>query len=459
MTLSSTQQAAFSAIRDIVHTPSGARVLLTGYAGTGKTFTLAVLVDQLVKDRKRVLVAAPTHKAARCLEKALARHGSSVQVVETVARILKLRRVRDYDTGQETFEPPDNLPPWFGDVLIIDEASMIAQSHYSKLASILQRDQTLVFVGDPAQVPPVEDGKLCSVFEDADVKLALTEVVRHSGPILSLATDTRRRDVGRGRYRGVKAAESSVRAHATRAEWLQSFYDAACDPRAFEDTDFVRAVCFTNLHASELNAAVRLRRYGENAPPYCEGEVLIAHRAIPDPDSPTGYPLIHSSAEMRVIATERFEAPVVHDNTALVAIAQNGKRNYDAGKTDVPPWLFWRLTVELETGRRLRFNTLDPSSRERWAKVRGNLHAMARRNEGIQRRSIYSVIFQREDQFGKVQAAAALTVHKSQGSTFQRVWLHWDTDGFGGPLRPIYNRLAYVGITRAAEELHVVADA
>jgi hypothetical protein len=161
---------------------------------------------------------------------------------------------------------------------------------------------------------------------------------------------------------------------------------------------------------------------------------------------------------MRVIATERFEAPVIHDESELVAIAQNGKRNFQAGKTEVPPWLFWRLTVELETGRQLRFNALDPSSRPRWSKVRGNLYAMARQATGLERKRIHGMIFCREDQFGKVQAAAALTVHKSQGSTFRRVWLHWDTDGFGGPLRPIYNRLAYVGITRAAEELHVVTD-
>lgn len=458
MSLTPSQHQARSSIRGAIADPTAPYALLTGYAGTGKTFTLAAIVDQLVCEGLRVLVAAPTHKAARCLEKALVRLGAKVETVDTVARILKLRRKRDLDTGIQTFEPPDVLPPWQGDVLLIDEASMLPQSHFEKLLEIRLPYQTLVFVGDPAQVPPVEDGVLCAAFTDPPVKVELTEVVRHSGPVLALATETRSLNLGRGRYRPLSNHESRVLAHASRNEWRDSFFRAACEPAALDDIDLVRAVCFTNNHAWELNTTVRRLRYGENAPPFCEGEVLIAKEAIPDPSSLSGYPLVHSSAEMRVIATERFEAPVIHDDGDLVAMAQNGKQNFRAGQTDVPPWLFWRLTVELETGRRLRFNVLDPSVRARWAKVRGSLYDMARKADGAERKRIHAMIFCREDQFGKVQAAAALTVHKSQGSTFRRVWLHWDTDGFGGPLRPIYNRLAYVGITRAAEELHVVAD-
>ncbi len=458
MPLTSDQQQAIGAVCDAIYDPCTSHALLSGYAGTGKTFTLAALVDQLVDDQLKVLVAAPTHKAARCLEKALSRLGARVQHVDTVARVLRLRRHRDLDTGLQTFVPPDLLPPWKGDVLLIDEASMIAQSHLDKLLEIREEHQTLVFVGDPAQVPPVDDGVLCSVFKTAPVRIQLTEVVRHSGPILSLATETRKLNVGRGRYDSAKTPESRIHAHQSSRAWLESFYAAACTEAALADVDHVRAVCYTNKHASELNAEVRRLRYGENAPPFCNGEVIIAREAIPDPGSLTGYPLVHSSAEMRILATERFEAPVIHDDTELVSIAQNGKRDFLAGMTDVLPWLFWRLTVETETGKRLRFNALDPSVLERWAKVRSNMYRMARKASHCECRHIHDLIFQREDQFGKIQAAAALTVHKSQGSTFKRVWLHWDTDGFGGPPRPIYNRLAYVGITRAAEELHVVAD-
>jgi hypothetical protein len=38
------------------------------------------------------------------------------------------------------------------------------------------------------------------------------------------------------------------------------------------------------------------------------------------------------------------------------------------------------------------------------------------------------------------------------------VFLHWSIDGWGSAPTAQQNQLAYVGITRAAESLHVVAD-
>lgn len=459
MPLTPGQQNALDSLTSVVLSPTTQVALLTGYAGTGKTFTLARLVDRLRSLRKRVIVAAPTHKAARCLDRALAGMGVSYADVCTVARILKLRRVRDLNTGKETFEPPPDLPPWKGDVLIIDESSMIAASHYEALRRILEPEQTLIFVGDPAQVPPVDDGVLCAAFTDIEHRCQLTEVVRHQGPILSLATETRQVDVGRGFYRTSKGPESIVMAHGGRERWEKAFLDAACTPEALADPDRVRAVCFTNEHVDELNAKVRRLRYGAEAAPFCEGELLMASKAIPDPSSDTGYPLVYSSAEMVVVKAEDFRSPVLHDELDWVAKAHNGKRSFYAGDTEVPPWRYWRLLVELETGRKLRFCALDPSEKDRWDKTRGKLYKLAREAKTTEeRKQIHNVIFRREDQFGKVQAAAALTVHKSQGSTFKRVWLHYDTDGWDGPPLPIFNRLAYVGITRASEELHVVAD-
>lgn len=455
--LTSSQQDALNAIVGAIRDPEAGVILLTGYAGTGKTFTLAALVDELAEEMSLAL-ATPTHKASRCLEKALKALGARVRYVQTVAQVLGQRLHRDLETGDETFVYAADITELPAELLVIDEASMVACEAFERLVEIRQPHQTLLFVGDPAQVPPVKDGLLCPVFKGrTDVHVRLTEVVRHGGPILSVATETRNLSLGRGRYADHRTSKSSVCAYVGRREWLDSFLAAACTDRALGDADFARAVCWTNANVNNLNAAVRRMRYGDDAPPFCEGEVLMAVNAISDPLG--GRPLLYSSAEMRVIAAETFVAPVVFDDCEYVGIAHNGKRAYKAGNTNVPPWSFWRLTVDVGHGAKLRFCALDPSERERWAEVRAALKRLARESDLSERKRINEVIFVRSDQFGDVQSAAALTVHKSQGSTFRRVWIHPDTDGFGGPLRPINNRLAYVAITRAAEELHVVADA
>lgn len=56
--------------------------------------------------------------------------------------------------------------------------------------------------------------------------------------------------------------------------------------------------------------------------------------------------------------------------------------------------------------------------------------------------------------FGQMEPAAALTIHESQGNSYRYVFLYPDVDGYNSNPAPIHNRLAYVGITRAAETLH-----
>ena len=52
----------------------------------------------------------------------------------------------------------------------------------------------------------------------------------------------------------------------------------------------------------------------------------------------------------------------------------------------------------------------------------------------------------------------AVAIHKSQSSPYRHVFLHPDVNGFNPNPAPIHNNLAYVGITCAAETLHIVAD-
>ena len=62
LTLTTDQQNAIDEIMRDIQQP-GARVVLCGYAGTGKTVTTAALVTNLQKFGLSVVVATPTHKA------------------------------------------------------------------------------------------------------------------------------------------------------------------------------------------------------------------------------------------------------------------------------------------------------------------------------------------------------------------------------------------------------------
>lgn len=459
MQLTSGQQQALDGLCSFLGDDSTVTALLAGSAGTGKTFTTALLIKRIQELRLKAVIAAPTHKAARCLERALVGHGLINTSVITVARVLQLREIRDLDSGTEAFKPTDHIKPFAGDLLIVDEASMISQEHYEWIIKILKPKQKIIFIGDPAQLPPVDDGCLCEAFTSPDRSFTLGEVVRHAGPILELANATRRLNTGRPPYVNALGRESKIVAHPSREHWQKSFLEIIKQQESLENSDFARALCFTNANVSILNAVCRFERFGPSAPAFMVGETLLSHKAIPDPLG--GTPLISSTTEMRVLQAEQHIGPICYDNSDWVEMASNGKRAYAKGEISVPEWRFWQLVVLLETGSKQRFNVLDPLDKDRWQRTQDRLrkYAFDFPAGSWERQEIFRIWFARRDQFGSVQPATALTIHKSQGSTFDRVWLHPDSDGFPHDrFAPRYNRLAYVGMTRAALELHVVAD-
>jgi exodeoxyribonuclease-5 len=104
------------------------------------------------------------------------------------------------------------------------------------------------------------------------------------------------------------------------------------------------------------------------------------------------------------------------------------------------------------------FRVIAKEQEQRWRQSLKEIADQANAASGKDRSELWGLYFSRKDCVGKLQPASALTVHKSQGSTFQHVFLHWSIDGWGSAPTAQQNQLAYVGITRAAESLRVVAD-
>jgi len=121
--------------------------VLEAPAGTGKTTTIGVAVQAWHAEGHRVLALAPSARAAKELGTATGLPG------DTVAKFLH---------EQQTERDPRD-PNWFryrvgeGDVLVIDEASMLATADLHTLARIVwERRAKLVLVGDPAQIGAID---------------------------------------------------------------------------------------------------------------------------------------------------------------------------------------------------------------------------------------------------------------------------------------------------------------
>lgn len=215
-------------------------VVLSGCAGTGKT----TLVKGL---RREHVLCAPTNKAARRLEQVTGRPTTTVHSLiygAPTEHWLKpdgstCRGWEDDDgvkhpppgcpgcrcTREIRFDPPAGLEDTR--LVVVDEASMIGRELAADIREAVRRhldDAQVLWVGDPAQLPPVKDEPGVDL-HTADVML--TQVWRADGGILRIATEIRQAEsfadleaiLGRaaaGAYADVRVHEGGVEA---LAEW------------------------------------------------------------------------------------------------------------------------------------------------------------------------------------------------------------------------------------------------
>ncbi|GAB2943981.1 ATP-dependent RecD-like DNA helicase [Nonomuraea fastidiosa] len=120
--------------------------VLTGGPGCGKSFTVRSIVLLARAKRAKVILAAPTGRAAKRLAE-LTGHEAT-----TVHRLLQLR-----PGGDPTFDR-DN--PLDADLVVVDEASMLDLLLANKLVKAVAPGAHLLFVGDVDQLPSVGAGEV-----------------------------------------------------------------------------------------------------------------------------------------------------------------------------------------------------------------------------------------------------------------------------------------------------------
>lgn len=120
--------------------------VLTGGPGCGKSFTVRSIVELARAKRAKVVLAAPTGRAAKRLAELTGAEAS------TVHRLLELRPGGDaaYDRDR----------PLDADLVVVDEASMLDLLLANKLAKAVPPGAHLLFVGDVDQLPSVGAGEV-----------------------------------------------------------------------------------------------------------------------------------------------------------------------------------------------------------------------------------------------------------------------------------------------------------
>lgn len=186
ISLTDEQQAAvhLATVQDIA--------IVTGGPGTGKTTCMRETYAQLRLQGKRVLLLAPTGKAAARLAQQVGESASTIH-----------RAIGWRPTGDSVYGPGNPLP---FDAVIVDESSMIDSILFARLLGCIGDGTSLLLVGDDAQLPPVRAGAPFSDLLKCRVvpSIRLSAIFRQGegSPVAEAAARIMRGEVPENAHRG-----------------------------------------------------------------------------------------------------------------------------------------------------------------------------------------------------------------------------------------------------------------
>ena len=292
ITLTPSQQKVFNHIKTFIQSDANV-FILRGYAGTGKTTMIQTVVEEISKYTS-VVMMAPTGRAARVLASKTNSVACTIHRAIYGKAAIQVKKCDDIADLEFKYVFPVSLS---NDKVfaIIDEASMlcsrtIQQELFQFGTDNLMDDLIayvrpafggkLIFVGDPAQLPPVGESVSNALrrefFEEKGLKVMegeLKEVIRQSGEsvILKNAMQIRNLMESDKRNRLVFEEKTNEVEVLDNGKLLEHYL---ADRKKSNRNNSV-VICFTNQSAYNYNKEIRESLYGSENPPLRVGDVLM----------------------------------------------------------------------------------------------------------------------------------------------------------------------------------------
>ena len=264
------QQAAINGILEFCKTEynNAANIIgLTGAGGTGKTFITNYIIEHCNYSNSAIKCTSSTHKACRVFSQAI-----GYKKVDTIQSTFGLRldlNLEDFNPDRPQFNP--KAKPKLENIkfLIIDEASMIPASligYINKKCKELQIK--VLYLGDSSQLPPVNE-KISTAFKTCFKVFELKEVVRQeaNNPIKPLL-DMLRYDIANKTYRFINYVHSNIGmlnynengdgfSIVDKASFKNYIDISFNDEKYTENIDLYRIVAYTNNCVNNWNNYIR----------------------------------------------------------------------------------------------------------------------------------------------------------------------------------------------------------
>ena len=407
--LSPSQQRAEAVFKDFLIDPDQSELVISGFAGSGKSFLVKYLRSVAHAQMKVALAAniskgwntyytATTNKAASVLQ------GFLGEPVSTIHSTLGLKVRNDLRTGKVSLEATDKTKPLGRALVFVDEASMISRNLLGHIRDCMIPGETkVVFIGDRYQLAPVGEGHSV-VFQHPKNIVHLTEIQRQVAGSPIIQTSQMYRSILDTGFKGWPAVNSNgAEINVVTGSELQNLVDQEYS-KDHEPND-LKILAWTNDRVIAYNKHVR--SLYTNSPHFVEGEKVIAN----DPVIKFG----------QVI----FPTDYIVTITKIEPAVEDGVDGFE---------------VTLNRG----YRGFMPNS---WKVAKAKMSHYAKDKNW---RSYFHI----KEEWLDLRPLHASTCHKSQGSTYKKVFIDVSDIGENKKWDEI-SRLMYVAISRASEAVYL----
>lgn len=435
--LNEEQQLAFDNIVEFINTGDHKNEYYTlqGLAGTGKTEILARLPNAF--PNRRFIVCAISHKAKENIaQRVKARNVKPM----TIAALLAMKL--DVETGEfKEDEWAQDIPIGDADIAIVDEGSMIDKFAIKYMYKKKLYRTVLIFAGDIGQVRPIQDSNelnnFSPIFSNKNISWIKNRVRQGEGnPILAhmdyywnmtqnpspkfeenLQKDNEENHLGRIIYTNdMKNVIKTYLPHFKRAV-------------EEKNTNIIKIITYRNTIRQKINDLVRRALYGEGVAEYEIGDLMI----MTDTYQVDRYTKYENSLEFCVTSFRKD-------------VKQIGEYHFD----------YFDLRGITGNDSTISVPVLAEKDKEKFKRFIDKLFNEAKEKQGLARRNAFADARAVQNIFAKCDSGYCLTVHKSQGSTYDISIVNL-TDMLKAPINiQEQASLIYTGGTRARKEVVMV---
>ena len=397
-------------IRDLVdfwNDDSRKYYVLSGQAGVGKTTCMRYFKEMVKKlnPSVKICMAAPTNKAVSVLMDSV---GDPSLTYKTIYSILGLRMMANGEFKELTDSGQDKIGSF--DLVLCDEGSMINTSLIDYLMKkTALADTKVVLIGDKEQLPPVGE-EVSPIWTRFPIEYELTEVMRHQNSILDFVQSIRANPDPVFESPGEQVFmddEDTFMEQLIKHAKEGSFHEGRA-----------KAVAWRNVTVDFLNQVIR----DNNASTKSDDKFVVGDRVVFKEPLIVGERTLASTDEEGIVVGVN----VVNHNKYMMLKA-------------------WSVDVQLNWSNEVVKTYMIHASSER------HLQKML---DDFKEKKLWKQFWALKEAFHNISYAYALTSHRSQGSTFEHVFVD------AGDIMLNRNvdertKCMYVACSRASKELRV----